>query len=75
MEQQRLDELQKIIDEKEKALSKPDSFSNVSVLSRHAMEVERSLHRGTEKANHFSHLVQGTSGRWNFFLIICIYYL
>ena len=43
---------------REEALSSPDLYSNVRVLSRHALEVEQSLQKGTEKANSLSHLVQ-----------------
>ncbi|XP_048589812.1 RNA-binding protein 41 isoform X1 [Nematostella vectensis] len=60
-EKQRLEELKKKIEDKEKALSAPDSFSNVHLLSRHAMEVEMSLNRGTERAKDFKHLVQVSS--------------
>ena len=51
-------ELERRIQDKERMLSMPDTFSNIRVVSRHAMEVERSLHRGTEKALCLSHLVQ-----------------
>lgn len=57
-EAERLAKLQQKIEEKEKSLAKPDSFSNVQHLSRHAMEVEMSLNKGTEKADNFKHLVQ-----------------
>ena len=43
---------------REENLSSPDLYSNVRVLSRHALEVEQSLQKGTEKANNLSHLVQ-----------------
>ena len=43
---------------REEALSEPDLYSNVRVLSRHALEVEQSLQKGTPKAGHLSHLVQ-----------------
>ncbi|XP_078372076.1 RNA-binding protein 41-like isoform X2 [Oculina patagonica] len=57
-EQEKLNELQKRIQMREEALSSPDLYSNVRVLSRHALEVEQSLQKGTEKANSLSHLVQ-----------------
>ena len=53
-----MNELAKRIQMREEALSSPDLYSNVRVLSRHALEVEQSLQKGTEKANSFSHLVQ-----------------
>jgi len=53
-----LQQIQKKIEEKEKSLLKPDSFSNVQNLSRHAMEVEMSLNKGTDKADTLKHLVQ-----------------
>ena len=43
---------------REEALSAPDLYSNVRVLSRHALEVEQSLQKGTLKASSLSHLVQ-----------------
>lgn len=55
---EKLRELETRIQEKDRNLSLPDTFSNVRVVSRHAMEVERSLNRGTDKANSLSHLVQ-----------------
>lgn len=57
-EQEKLHELEKRIQRREEALSSPELFSNVRVLSRHALEVEQSLHRGTEKGSSLSHLVQ-----------------
>lgn len=43
---------------REEALSTPDLYSNVRVLSRHALEVEQSLQKGTPKASSLRHLVQ-----------------
>lgn len=57
-EQEKLHELEKRIQRREEALSSPELFANVRVLSRHALEVEQSLHRGTEKGSSLSHLVQ-----------------
>lgn len=57
-EQEKLNDLEKRIHMREEALSSPDLYSNVRVLSRHALEVEQSLQKGTEKANSLSHLVQ-----------------
>ena len=42
----------------EEALSAPDLYSNVRVLSRHALEVEQSLLKGSPKGSGLSHLVQ-----------------
>lgn len=53
-----MNELEKRIQMREEVLSSPDLYSNVRVLSRHALEVEQSLQKGTEKANNLSHLVQ-----------------
>ena len=53
-----MNDLEKRIQMREEALSSPDLYSNVRVLSRHALEVEQSLQKGTEKANNLSHLVQ-----------------
>jgi len=57
-EQEKISDLEKRIHMREEALSSPDLYSNVRVLSRHALEVEQSLQKGTEKANSLSHLVQ-----------------
>lgn len=57
-EQEKVNDLEKRIQMREEALSSPDLYSNVRVLSRHALEVEQSLQKGTEKANSLSHLVQ-----------------
>ena len=43
---------------REEALSTPDLYSNVRTLSRHALEVEQSLLKGTAKGSSLSHLVQ-----------------
>ena len=43
---------------REDALTVPDLYSNVRVLSRHALEVEQSLHKGTVKERSLNHLVQ-----------------
>lgn len=50
--------IQEKIRSKEEQLSRQTTFSNVRSMSRHAMEVEKSLNRGTEKSNTLSHLVQ-----------------
>ena len=43
---------------REEALSVPDLYSNVRMLSRHALEVEQSLLKGSPKGSGLSHLVQ-----------------
>jgi len=53
-----LKDLETRIKKREEALAEPDLYSNVRVLSRHALEVEQSLQKGTPKASHLSHLVQ-----------------
>lgn len=53
-----MSDLEKRIQMREEVLASPDLYSNVRVLSRHALEVEQSLQKGTEKANSLSHLVQ-----------------
>lgn len=57
-EQEKVSDLEKRIQMREEVLASPDLYSNVRVLSRHALEVEQSLQKGTEKANSLSHLVQ-----------------
>lgn len=57
-EQEKLKDLETRIKKREEALAEPDLYSNVRVLSRHALEVEQSLQKGTPKASHLSHLVQ-----------------
>lgn len=57
-EQKKLKELETRVRKREEALAEPDLYSNVRVLSRHALEVEQSLQKGTPKASHLSHLVQ-----------------
>ena len=36
---------------------KPDTFTSAKSLTRLEMEIERSLHRGTDKADKLKHLV------------------
>jgi len=57
-EEEKLKELEKRIRIREEALSTPDLYSNVRTLSRHALEVEQSLLKGTTKGSSLSHLVQ-----------------
>ncbi|XP_068701957.1 RNA-binding protein 41-like isoform X1 [Montipora foliosa] len=57
-EQEKLKDLETRIKKHEEALSVPDLYSNVRVLSRHALEVEQSLQKGTPKGSSLSHLVQ-----------------
>lgn len=57
-EQEKLQDLEERIRMHEEALSRPDMYSNVRVLSRHALEVEQSLQKGTPKGSSLSHLVQ-----------------
>ena len=57
MEHNRRKAIQEKIENKKQKLAKEPTFSNVKTLSRHAMEVEKSLNRGTEKSNAFSHLL------------------
>ncbi|XP_028400022.1 RNA-binding protein 41-like isoform X2 [Dendronephthya gigantea] len=57
VEHDRRKAIQDKIKSKEQKLSQEISFSNVRKMSRHAMEVEKSLNRGTEKSNAFSHLL------------------
>lgn len=57
-EQEKLNDLEKRIKMREEALTAPDLYSNVRVLSRHALEVEQSLQKGTPKGSSLSHLVQ-----------------
>ncbi|CAB4040409.1 RNA-binding 41-like, partial [Paramuricea clavata] len=57
IEHDRRKAIQKKIESKEQKLAQETTFSNVRTMSRHAMEVEKSLNRGTEKSNVFSHLV------------------
>ena len=57
IEHERRKAIQKKIERKEEKLAQETTFSNVRTMSRHAMEVEKSLNRGTEKSNAFSHLL------------------
>ncbi|CAH3029833.1 unnamed protein product [Porites evermanni] len=57
-EQKKIKDLEERIKMREDALTVPDLYSNVRVLSRHALEVEQSLHKGTVKERSLNHLVQ-----------------
>lgn len=57
VEHDRRKAIQEKIESKKQKLAQETTFSNVKTLSRHAMEVEKSLNRGTEKSNAFSHLL------------------
>lgn len=57
-EQKKIKDLEERIKVREDALTIPDLYSNVRVLSRHALEVEQSLHKGTVKERSLNHLVQ-----------------
>lgn len=57
-EQKKIKDLEERIKIREDALTVPDLYSNVRVLSRHALEVEQSLHKGTVKERSLNHLVQ-----------------
>lgn len=57
-EQKKIKDLEERVKVREDALTIPDLYSNVRVLSRHALEVEQSLHKGTVKERSLNHLVQ-----------------
>jgi hypothetical protein len=57
VENDRRKAIQRKIESKEQKLAQETTFSNVRTMSRHAMEVEKSLNRGTEKSRAFSHLL------------------
>ena len=57
VEDDRRKAIEEKIESKKQKLAQETTFSNVKTLSRHAMEVEKSLNRGTEKSNAFSHLL------------------
>ncbi|XP_077992138.1 RNA-binding protein 41-like [Glandiceps talaboti] len=42
--------------EEKLAEKEPETFSHVKVMSRHEMEIEKSLYRGTDRADQLSHL-------------------
>ncbi|XP_046852262.1 RNA-binding protein 41-like [Xenia sp. Carnegie-2017] len=52
--------IQEKIQRKKESLSQQTTFSNVRTMSRHAMEVEQSLNKGTEKSMAFSHLLHSS---------------
>ena len=58
IELDRRNTIQEKIRTKQQQLSQETTFSNVRSMSRHAMEVEKSLNRGTKKSNAFTHLIQ-----------------
>ncbi|XP_070540063.1 RNA-binding protein 41-like [Ptychodera flava] len=60
----KLSEIERKIQSREEELAEtePERFASVKVMSRHEMEIEKSLFRGTDKADLLSHLTtRGTS--------------
>lgn len=58
IEVDRRNTIQEKIQTKQEQLSQETTFSNVRSMSRHALEVEKSLNKGTKKSDALTHLVQ-----------------